>query len=414
MKSMDFLVLMPALNWVTIGIIVWTSIYFYFRNAYNFWKKKGIKFPKPVAPFGNYKKVILGNQSITDFFIEKYFEFEDEPYFGVYEVTRPTLIDRGVTIDEELDPLSAHLVNLSFPRWHTLRSKLSPVFTSGKLKLMLPLVLECVDHFKEALQEKLGNGNSVNMSELLVRYFTDVIGTCGFGLQFNAIKGEHSEFRTMVKRMVASNLENAMKRLFMTVCPIVLKLFRIKVTPGGVTNFFIHTVKEVIEHRQKYNVIRNDFVDQLVQLRKQGSMKSSKTLRKYPIASFVPRECTKDYNIPGTSHKINRGQIIQIPIAGLHYDPKFYANPEIFNPENFSSDAKASRPSCAYIPFGEGPRICIGLRFAFLGMKSVICTLITNFTFSTCEKTVIPMELDPRGFLSTPKTPIWLKVNKLK
>ena len=69
---------------------------------------------------------------------------------------------------------------------------------------------------------------------------------------------------------------------------------------------------------------------------------------------------TKPYQIPGSSLKLPVGQRVHIPVYGLHHDPKYFPKPECFNPENFSREAKAARPHYTYLPFGEGPRNCIG------------------------------------------------------
>ena len=86
----------------------------------------------------------------------------------------------------------------------------------------------------------------------------------------------------------------------------------------------------------------------------------SETLRKYPPLPILTRLCTKDYIIPGTDVQLNKGVGVMIPVLGLHSDPEYYPNPDIFDPERFSEENKQSRPSFTWLPFGDGPRICIG------------------------------------------------------
>jgi len=86
----------------------------------------------------------------------------------------------------------------------------------------------------------------------------------------------------------------------------------------------------------------------------------SETLRKYPSVPILNRECTKTYKIPGSDVTLEKGMLTVIPVLGLHYDPKYYPDPDRFDPERFSEEEKAKRHHFAYLPFGEGPRICIG------------------------------------------------------
>ena len=81
----------------------------------------------------------------------------------------------------------------------------------------------------------------------------------------------------------------------------------------------------------------------------------------------MSRICTKNYTVPGTNLVIEKGTAVLIPVMGIHHDPEYYPNPEKFDPERFSDVNKKERHSCAFIPFGEGPRICIGIQQRLYG-----------------------------------------------
>lgn len=78
---------------------------------------------------------------------------------------------------------------------------------------------------------------------------------------------------------------------------------------------------------------------------------------------MLMRKCNKDYVIPKTSIVLKKGIDVGISVLGLHKDPQYYPNPEIFDPERFSENGKNSRPAFTWLPFGEGPRVCIGEKF---------------------------------------------------
>jgi cytochrome P450 family 6 len=74
----------------------------------------------------------------------------------------------------------------------------------------------------------------------------------------------------------------------------------------------------------------------------------------------VTRECTKPVKLRGTDVTLEKGLQVAISILGIQRDPKYYPDPERFDPERFSEEERKKRPQFSYIPFGEGPRICIG------------------------------------------------------
>lgn len=89
------------------------------------------------------------------------------------------------------------------------------------------------------------------------------------------------------------------------------------------------------------------------------------TLRKYPPALASLRVALHDYKIPESKHVIKKGVQIMIPSIAMHHDDRYWKNPDDFYPEHFSSEETAARPSMAFIPFGEGPRNCIGMRYYY-------------------------------------------------
>ncbi|XP_060029338.1 cytochrome P450 3A12-like isoform X3 [Erinaceus europaeus] len=132
----------------------------------------------------------------------------------------------------------------------------------------------------------------------------------------------------------------------------------------------------------------------------------NETLRLYPIAGRLERVCKKDVEISGVL--IPKGTVVMMPLFVLHKDPSLWTEPEEFHPERFSKKNKESINPYAYMPFGNGPRNCIGMRFALMNMKVALVRVLQNFTFKPCRETQIPMKLGNQGLIQ-PEKPIVLK-----
>lgn len=110
-------------------------------------------------------------------------------------------------------------------------------------------------------------------------------------------------------------------------------------------------------------------------------------LRMYPPLTRIDREASVDYEYEGI--KIKKGQAVVVPIYSLHHDPELYADPEEFIPERFSDENKKSRETVAFLPFGTGPRNCIGMRFALVEVKLLLATILAKHRFFTFKKTPV-------------------------
>ena len=86
----------------------------------------------------------------------------------------------------------------------------------------------------------------------------------------------------------------------------------------------------------------------------------TETLRKYPVAPYIFRVAKQDYKLLNYDFDIPKGTRITIPTQGIHHDENLYPEPDVFNPERFNAETVAKRHAYAYLPFGEGPKMCIG------------------------------------------------------
>ncbi|XP_063127926.1 cytochrome P450 3A11-like isoform X7 [Rattus norvegicus] len=133
----------------------------------------------------------------------------------------------------------------------------------------------------------------------------------------------------------------------------------------------------------------------------------NETPRLYPIGYRLERVCKKDIKLDGVF--IPKGSVVMIPFYTLQHDPQHWPEPEEFLPERFSKENKGSIDPYVYLPFGNGPRNCIGMRFALMNMKLALTKVLQNFSFQLCEETQIPLKLS-RQRLFGPEKPIVLKV----
>lgn len=135
-------------------------------------------------------------------------------------------------------------------------------------------------------------------------------------------------------------------------------------------------------------------------------------LRKWPPAPITDRLCVKDYDLKldGKTLHMNANDVCFVPIWSFHRDPKYFPNPEKFEPERFSEENRGNIDPDTYLPFGVGPRNCIGSRFALMEMKTFFYYLLLNFSFEANSKTQIPLEFDNIPFDIKTKIGIWLSL----
>ncbi|XP_071443295.1 cytochrome P450 6k1-like [Hetaerina americana] len=524
----------------------------YYKIYYDYWKRRG--FPelpfKPAPFFGHTTRLLLGRSNIIETFHDLYKYAGDKPLVGYFHGSQPSImlrdpeiikhvlvkdfhafVDRAFGLDDEIDPLNAKaLFNLRGQRWKEMRARLSPTFTSGRMKAMFPLMLACADELSASWSKNIdkNRGEAIieaKMKECMACYSTDVIATCAFGIRCDALQNpETSEFRRMGKLIFEPTLRRRILLGIFVISPKLLKWTGMKFTDDLTSSFFRNFVQDLVEKKEKAieesektgGAIKTfgDFIHHLVLMKKRGfhfkdevdeeddqsevvnreqkklkvepswanidnedltaqvllffsagfettsSLLSfalyelsasesgraiqeklreevdrvmeedggkityeglkrmdlldrvlKETLRIHPPAGILTRNAVEPYKIPGTNLVIEKGMQLFISMHSIQLDEKYFPNPMHFDPDRFLPENKENIKQFSYLPFGDGPRVCIGERFAQMQVKLGLASVITQFEFEVCrEKTDVPIRYKKTAFVLTSEQGIWLKV----
>lgn len=133
----------------------------------------------------------------------------------------------------------------------------------------------------------------------------------------------------------------------------------------------------------------------------------SEVLRLYTPGFLIHRRCNEACIVNGLS--IPAGVDVFMPPYVLHRDPLLWPDPEKFDPDRFSAKNREGQEAYSYMPFGMGPRQCIGFRFALLEMKTAMFRVLSKVKFQTADDTV--SQLNFRSVLiMQPRDPISLEI----
>ena len=479
-------------------ILVITGLYIYYKfYVYNFWRKRNISYMEPTFLIGNIMPLITGKVAFAKFFKDIYDRYEKHRFVGMYMLHKPSLMindpdlirdvlakefanfhDRGLYCNEKIDPLTGHLFLLPGKKWRNLRVKLTPTFTSGKIKQIFPILKATGDTLANFLKDKTRLGEVIEVKDIISRYSLDIIMSVAFGITCDSFNNSNNEFRYWGKKVFDPK---PMWNALLLWAPEIFDLFSVPYTEKEITNFFTKMFKDTVEHREANSIIRKDFLNLLMQLMKNGYIDAddntengnveqttgnkltmteasaqayvfylagfetssatatfclyelakhkdiqdklhkeicaviekhgdltynavndmtylhkviSETMRKYPAVVLLNRICTKETQLENTTFSIPSGTQIVIPVYGLHMNPNIYPEPNKFDPERFSEENIKSRHPYTYLPFGEGPRICIGLRFGLIQTKIAVISVLLKNTVKLAPNTPTELEFE--------------------
>lgn len=267
------------------------ALFLLIKKRYAYWLDRNVPFIKPSFPFGNFKGV--GSKiHIGVAFVKFYNELKGKfPYGGGFMFTSPFVIltdldliknvfikdfsyftDHGLYSNEKDDPLSYNIFSMEGDRWKNLRQKLTPTFTSGKMKMMFPTVAAVGLELKKCVDREISISSEIEMLNVVGRFTIDVIASCVFGIEVNSLEHPDHQFYTMMRKFTNEPHLRGIRLFFVIAFEGLAKKLGIKFNGDDIIDYYTKSVQEIITYREKNDVKRNDFMNLLIQLKNKGKL----------------------------------------------------------------------------------------------------------------------------------------------
>lgn len=286
-----------------LGLCVW-----FVKKKQSFWADRGIRSPPFSFGVGHSLDRFLAPGPPSEVF-KRYYKTSHDDIVGLYFFTEPAALvrdmdllkhimisdfdhfmSRGVYYNEKDDPVSAHLFSLSGSKWRQLRTKLTPTFTSGKMKLMFPTIVDISKRFAETVEEAVNDHpDGMEIKSLTSRFTTDVIGNCAFGIECNSLKEPENNAYRLVNETVFKRSHWKISLLhFAQNFPELARKLGVKSTTKEINSFYMNLVQGALENRKRDSQPRNDFMNILLQMHENPKTEAERvTLNEIAAQSFL-------------------------------------------------------------------------------------------------------------------------------
>ncbi len=288
-------------SWILVPIFISCLIYFAFVRPYRSWRNV------PIAHFGVFKNQLkmaeffLGRRNITLHYDEIYKSYPQEPYVGMYEIRNPVLLirdsklvndvlikdfeyfqNRGMTpVDEDGDPIEAHLLHLTGKRWKSIRAKVTPLFSPSKLKKMFHFVEACVEELEEHLRTYSDSGQPADIMDIAEKYLTELMGRYTFGLRLNMFKNSNSVYLKLTHQGSLFTLRRLVNILMRWVHPKLVKWISFGTVSPELADSYTNLLQKSIEYNRNGELSQLNFLKQMLDIQDQEKRDHSGNFPKF-------------------------------------------------------------------------------------------------------------------------------------
>lgn len=270
-------------------------LYVKWRQSY--WSRRNVPTPKYEFLLGNLRSLISNSKSTGEGNLEVYNELKKHNigYAGMYIFLRPVLVPLDpkfikLILQKDFNYFMSHgvyhhpkdipsmnLFNIEGEKWKDQRAKLTPTFTSGKMKMMFETLMEKALILDKSVERYAEKQEPFVIKEVLGRFTTDVIASCAFGIECNSLDEPDNIFRQYGKKMLESSTKFRLIARMILSWPMVAK-FDLG-TSKDITEFFTKLVKDTIKYREDNKVFRKDFMHLLIELKNQGYLTDNSDIK---------------------------------------------------------------------------------------------------------------------------------------
>lgn len=262
-------------------ICILLALHLYFKECYKYWEKRNVLYEKPKFLFGSLADIIMSDVSLGKYIGKLYNKF-DVPYFGMFIINNPILVIKDPEIlkkvlvkdfdslgakmlfeDDTYDPIFCNtLMGMGFEKWKCVRPKVTPIFSSGKMKMMMHLIKKCGEHLETYLDEK--KGNEIKINNVVENYTANVISSCIFGIDCNCFDGQNSKYKYYGSHLLPRSGLGAIKVYSYHFIHSLIKIFNFPFLTPDSAKFFRKIFTETLQHRRELGNRRNDLIDILL------------------------------------------------------------------------------------------------------------------------------------------------------
>ncbi|XP_074032207.1 cytochrome P450 6k1 isoform X2 [Leptinotarsa decemlineata] len=335
------------------------------------------------------------------------------PYLGIFLVDKPALLLKDLEVIKHVlvtdfsnfsdrtmaqrksDLGSSLLPMMRDAEWKAYRKLLTPGYSSSKIKKMYDIVvhtsLDMVRHIAKILE----TDDVVNARHEAALYGAEVITSTAFGMKGDCFDDEHSGFKKAAERIFDFNDPS---RSISTSCYMMfhtlVHIFRLKFVDGWSETFLREEFLKTVKYRKDNNITRYDFVDILINLKKNNKINEvdmdDEKMAAQAITFFIAGFETTSATISFSLYELAKNPFIQKKVRD-EITPILDAHEFI--------PYKTVNSGMVYTEM-----VMRGVKFATVSIKSAIANIIYNFEVELIDHDTNEMEFHPRAFTTAPKT----------